>query len=69
MNPESLVEKYLGITNYHTEKIPLPPPILSAGCHLFQFFVDYGFHFGKSFEFLREMVSILAGVSLTHLCC
>ena len=27
MNHESLVEKYLGITNYHTEKIPLPPPI------------------------------------------
>ena len=26
MNHESLVEKYLGITNYHTEKIPLPPP-------------------------------------------
>ena len=25
MNPESLVEKYLGITNYHTEKIPLAP--------------------------------------------
>ena len=26
MNHESLVEKYLGITNYHTEKIPLPSP-------------------------------------------
>ena len=26
MNRESLVEKYLGITNYHAEKIPLPPP-------------------------------------------
>ena len=33
MNHESLVEKYLGITNYHTEseKIPLPPPKLSIG--------------------------------------
>ena len=29
MNHESL-EKYLGITTYHTEKIPLPPPRLSA---------------------------------------
>ena len=30
MNHESLVEKYLGITNYHTEKIPLPPPSLTV---------------------------------------
>ena len=29
MNHESLVGKYLGITNYHTEKIPLPSPIHS----------------------------------------
>ena len=27
MNYESLFEKYLEITNYHTEKTPLPPPI------------------------------------------
>ena len=40
MNHESLVEKYLGITNYHTEKIPLPPP-------KFQFGILY--HFGHRY--------------------
>ena len=30
MNHESLVKKYLGMTNYHNEKIPLPPRKLQS---------------------------------------
>ena len=33
MNHESLVEKYLGITNYHTEKIPLPARAVISVIH------------------------------------